>query len=161
MQITYEWICWLATTAGIILCMLPANERWCCSVTPSLIGWTHTQNDPCSWWGHIRSRHPVKNARTLSLTLNSLSPGRCEWSKFQTNLKWSMAEGWGISYWIGLRWMSLDLTDDKSTLIQVMAWCHQATSRCLNQCSPKSMLQYGVTRPQWVKQLGIIFNMEF
>ena len=27
-----------------------------------------------------------------------------------------------------LRWMPQDLTDDKSTLVQVMAWCHQTTS---------------------------------
>ena len=27
--------------------MCPANERWRYSVTPSLIGWVHTQNDPC------------------------------------------------------------------------------------------------------------------
>ena len=31
---------------GIILCMGPANERWCYTVTPSLIGWAYTQNDP-------------------------------------------------------------------------------------------------------------------
>ena len=35
------------TKPGIILCMRPVNERWCYSVTPSLIGWAHTQNDPC------------------------------------------------------------------------------------------------------------------
>ena len=45
-----------------------------------------------------------------------------------------------------LRWMPWDLTDGKSTLIQVMAWCCQATSHYLSQCWP-----YGVTRPQWVK----------
>ena len=28
--------------------MRPANERWRYSVTPFLIGWVHTQNDPCS-----------------------------------------------------------------------------------------------------------------
>ena len=31
-----------------------------------------------------------------------------------------------------------------------MAWCHQATSHYLNQCWPRSMSPYGVTRPQWV-----------
>ena len=31
----------------IILCMRPANERWRYIVTPSLIGWAHTQNDLC------------------------------------------------------------------------------------------------------------------
>ena len=35
---------------------------------------------------------------------------------------------------IALRWTSLDLSDDKSTLAQVMAWRRQATSHCLNQC---------------------------
>ena len=40
-------------TAGIILYMHPANERWCCIVTSSLIAWAHTQNNP--WdrsWQH-------------------------------------------------------------------------------------------------------------
>ena len=36
-----------------------------------------------------------------------------------------MNSGWGISYEISLRWMPLDLTDDQSTLVQVMAWCRQ------------------------------------
>ena len=30
--------------------------------------------------------------------------------------------------------MIQDLTDDKSTLVQVMAWCRQAKSHYLNQC---------------------------
>ena len=59
--------------------------------------------------------------------------------------------GWGISREIALRWMLLDLIDDKSTLVQVMAWCRQATSHYLNQCWPSSVLPYGITRPQWVK----------
>ena len=46
--------------------------------------------------------------------------------------------------------MPQDLTDDKSTLVQVMAWCRQATSHYLNQCWPRSPTPYGVTRPQWV-----------
>ena len=36
--------------------------------------------------------------------------------------------------------------DDKSTLVQVMAWCRQAPSHYLNQCWPISMSPYGVTR---------------
>ena len=46
--------------------------------------------------------------------------------------------------------MPQDPTDDKSTLVHVMAWCHQATSHYLNQCWPRSPMPYGVTRPQWV-----------
>ena len=47
--------------------------------------------------------------------------------------------------------MPQDLTNDKLTLIHVMAWCRQASSHCLNQCWPRSPTPYGVTRPQCVK----------
>ena len=49
-----------------------------------------------------------------------------------------------------LRWMPKDLTHDQSILVQVMVWCCQATSHYLNQCWPRSLPPYGVTRPQWV-----------
>ena len=35
----------------IMLSMASANERRCYIVMPSLIGWAHTQNDPC--WGVV------------------------------------------------------------------------------------------------------------
>ena len=54
-----------------------------------------------------------------------------------------MNGGWSISYEIALRWMPLDLTDEKSTLIQVMAWCPQATSHYLSQCWPRPMASLG------------------
>ena len=49
-----------------------------------------------------------------------------------------------------LRWMPWDLTNDKSALVQVMAWCRQATSHYLSQCWPSSMSPYGVNKPQWI-----------
>ena len=36
------------------------------------------------------------------------------------------------------------------SLVQVMAWCRQATSQYLNQCLRISLSPYGVTMPQWV-----------
>ena len=54
--------------------------------------------------------------------------------------------------------MPLNLTDDKSTLVQVMAWCHQATSHYLSQCWPRSMSPNGVTRPQRVKHKSVEFS---
>ena len=54
--------------------------------------------------------------------------------------------------------MSLDLTEDKSTLVQVMAWCRLATSHYLNQCWPSSMSPYGITRPQWVNNIETHFK---
>ena len=61
-----------------------------------------------------------------------------------------MTDGCGISCEIARKWMSLDLIEDKSTLVQVMAWCRQATSHYLSQCWPRSMSLYGISRPQWV-----------
>ena len=39
---------------------------------------------------------------------------------------------------------------DEQTLVPVMAWCHQARSHYLKQCSPSSMMQYGISRLQWI-----------
>ena len=62
-----------------------------------------------------------------------------------------MTDDFDISSEIALRWTSLDLNNDKSTLVQVMAWCCQATTHYLNQCWSRSLPPYGVTRPHWVK----------
>ena len=66
-----------------------------------------------------------------------------------------MIDGWGISCELALRWMSLDLID-KSTLVQVMAWCRQATSHYLSQWWPSSLLPYGITRSRdisaWINE---------
>ena len=47
--------------------------------------------------------------------------------------------------------MPQGISDDEPTLVQVMAWCRQAASHYLSQCSPRSLSSYGVTRPQCVK----------
>ena len=54
--------------------------------------------------------------------------------------------------------MPRDLIHDKSILVQVMAWCLQATSHYLSQCYPSYMSPYGVTRPQWVITLQLRQN---
>ena len=40
-------------------------------------------------------------------------------------------------------WIPLNPIDDKWTLIQVMACCHQAKSHYLRQCWPRPLLSYG------------------
>ena len=45
--------------------------------------------------------------------------------------------------------MPLNLTEDKSTMVQVMAWCCQATSHYLSQCWPRFISPNGITRPQY------------
>ena len=87
---------------------------------------------------------------------NSLSPGKFKWNFVHVIFKQILViDGWGISCEIALIHvcMSPDFIDDQSTLVQVMAWCRQATSHCLSQCWPRSLWPCGVTRPQWVNSL--------
>ena len=94
------------------------------------------------------------------LSFNSLDPGKFEWN-FRSLIFQiiSVIDGWGISCEFALRWVSHDLTDDKSTLIQVMAWCRQAASQYLSQCWSRSVSSYGITRSQWVKR--VIYSAMF
>ena len=86
------------------------------------------------------------------IDLNSLAPGRFSWRfRWVIFMLILVIDDWCMSCEIAIRWIQLDLTDDKSTLVQVMAWCRQATSHYLSQCWPRSLSPYGAIRPQWVK----------
>ena len=88
-----------------------------------------------------------------TMSFNSLPPGR-SWCGFE-NVIFNLAlliDIFKSSYDNVLRWMPQNLTDDKSTLVQVKAWCHQATRHYLSQCWPRSLSAYGFTRPQWGKR---------
>ena len=101
-------------------------------------------------WGVWSERQTITMTKIFSL--NSLAPGRFEQNFRKVIVKLiSVTDGWVIFCKIALIWMSVDLTDDKSTLVQVMAWCRQATSHYLSQCWLRSMWPYGVTRKEWVK----------
>ena len=95
------------------------------------------------------------------LVLNSLVPEWCG-----TSFKSAISEYvlWiqfiSTSRKIAFRWMAENTFDDKSTLVQVMAWCHQATSHYLSQCWPRSVLPYGITGPQWVNITSCTINMK-
>ena len=123
--------------------------------------WHHQQIDgndkhPWKWrifitghylsWCIPRSMSPYGD--TSLQWVNSLAPGR---PRCHFKLQFSISFYWVVSKDNALRWMLRDLINDKSILVQVLAWCHQATSHYLCQCWPSSMLPYGITRPQWVK----------
>ena len=81
----------------------------------------------------------------------------------------SLAFVWGIPRWpvnsphkwpvtrkmfpfddVILRWISLDLNDKKSTLVQVMDWCRQTASHYLSQCWPSYMSPYVRGIHRWI-----------
>ena len=61
MQTNSSWRLKSYVLAGMILYMRPANERRCYNVTPSLIGWAHSQNDP---WQAACGTNVVKSFTT-------------------------------------------------------------------------------------------------
>ena len=92
--------------------------------------------------------------------VNSLSPVKFEWNFRYVILKQILLiDDWIICCEIAQIWMSLDFTDDQSILVQVMAWCRQATSHYLSQCWPRSLSPYGITRPQWVKKNNLCWSI--
>ena len=93
----------------------------------------------------------ISNWSKHQVNLNSLAPWTCGSISRRVISKDMLGNNFmGTSCETALRWMPWNTFGDKSTLVQVMAWCRQATSHYLNQCWPRSMSSYGVTRPQWV-----------
>ena len=101
----------------------------------------------CLWYdvaGIWISAYSLKIFVVWIWLINSLAPG-----SFVQNFRLVifklilMTGGWGNSCKIALRWMPLDLTFDKSTLLQVMAWCRQTTSHYLSQSWSRSLVPLG------------------
>ena len=139
--------CWLIITEVPCGCDFTQNTRdidhW---------NYNHISRGPISYQVQTFSLATVKSQHHWYISQLKLSKKE----RFERNFRQvifqliSVTDGCGISCKIALRWMPLDLTDDKSTLVQVMAWCRQAASHYLSQCWPRFMSPYGVTRPQWV-----------
>ena len=99
----------------------------------------------------------------MNSIFNSLAPGKFEWNfRYVIFKRILLIDGSCISGDIAPIWISLDFTYDQATLVQVMAWCRQATNHYLSQCWPRSLSPYGVTRPQsdWTQRpLGDVLIM--
>ena len=104
------------------------------------------------WWIRSRQWYEGKLMKFYK-RINSLTPEKYEWNvRYVIFKRVLVIAGWGMSCEIALIWMSLDFTDDQSTLVQVMAWCRQAIIHYLRQCWPRALSPYDVTRPQWAKR---------
>ena len=66
-----------------------------------------------------------------------------------------------LSVWINIIYWNeyqRTLVYSESTLVQVMAWCHQAASHYMKQCWPGSPMPYSVTRPECVERYIYFWN---
>ena len=80
-------------------------------------------------------------------SINSLPPRRCHSKIWQYDFQtYSVIQNscWHL-LWNGSRGMPLNLVNEKSTLVQVMDLCWQATSHYFSPLWPKSLSSYGTT----------------
>ena len=92
------------------------------------------------------------------VSLVKLYSNECQWTLLMVNQHW-------FRQWLGavrqqaITWANVDpdlcchmasLGHHELTLVQQMAWCHQATSHHLSPCWLIFMSPYGITRPQWI-----------
>ena len=82
---------------------------------------------------------------------NRISRGDYQTANFQSCLLISILRS-SCDY--ALRLMTQDFTDYKSTMVQVMIWCSQATNHYLSQCSSRSLWSFSVARLRQVKTLS-------
>ena len=137
--------------------------KWLGAIRQQAITWANVDPDLCRHMaslGHNELKHSsmVRNGSGSELTkdtpclavivelwvvsyehFNPLAPGRCA-SMFKSIILEHMLQikFMIISCEISVRWMPQNTFDDRSTLVQVMAWCLQATSHYLKQCWPPS-----------------------
>ena len=108
-----------------------------------------------TYWGLNKMENGCHLANTFPWIKRHWPLGNFRTCNFQTNFSdwWLRHLLWNCPYMnvIGLHWWWV-------TLVQVMAWCHQATSHYLSQCWPRSLSPYGVTRPQWVNPTSIFLS---
>ena len=123
----------------------------CLNFTHKLYMWHVWANKAGGAW-HIQHVHEytLLTHKSTGGPFNSLSPRICSFNiEFVIFKLISWTDILSVSCEIALSWMPQDITGDKSTLVQVMAWCHQATCHYLSQRWHKSVLPYSVTGSQW------------
>ena len=89
----------------------------------------------------------------MQQVINSLAPGRYG-SKFKSIISTNISciQFMTSSNEFSLRRMPQNTCEDKLTLVQILAWCHWATSHYLNQCWLRSVSPYCIISSQWVNQ---------
>ena len=104
----------------------------------------HPHQVPSHNLNHCWPRYLTPNVVTRPQWVNSLVPGRSGFDfKNANSYLVLLILLFRSSHGNDPRWMSWDY---KSTLVQVMAWCCQATSHYPSQCWHIFMLPYGITR---------------
>ena len=143
---------------------VPTSERWCYIVMASLICWALTQNDPWACWVEfavlVRPDLYIKSGpwfinilrpdKMAGILQTAFSNAFSSMKKFEFQLRFecslllrvqlTISQYW-FSYWLG---------------------AEHTTSHFLNQCWPRCVMFYSITRLQWVYSfcVKIVYSLE-
>ena len=106
------------------------------------------------WWSIFTTTLMIWIGKSTSVYLyrQLTHPPWTKWPPFQRPhfqvrfCEWKFC----ILIWITWKYIPKHPINNKSSLVQVMAWC-QTASHCLNQCWPSSSMHICATRVRWVK----------
>ena len=143
---------------------IPWDKRHVSGTTAGYVGCVHHGRSAGRNWRHLVNREKgertrVKHKARLFHGLNLLAHVRCGSnygviSKHMLQIKF-MSTSCGTA----LRIIAQS-TFDKTTLVQVMAWCHQAPSHYLSQCWPRSMSPYGALGYNELPHCGLVMSYD-
>ena len=108
----------------------PSRARYMMGKTDLLTRWTK--------WIILCTWYCVRHFFVVECLKSLLVPKRCG-QNFKSIIFKLIIENNKLGFEIALRWMSQNLTNEKSMLVQVMMWCRQATGHYLSQCWPRYM----------------------
>ena len=112
-----EWVILMLNFRKTLMSLIVCDKiYWCLAWLKSIV-W----GGGLVWW-----------CQAAVLNINSLAPGKCSYFKILISGHTLQIKIMRNSSEISLRWMPQNTSDDKSTLVQVMGLCHQATSHYLS-----------------------------
>ena len=153
---------WVEGPFGTKLCDFHKADIWGCHICSYNINpnFESLKFLFCMWVSRIiRLFCSMSRCGDSSFQVSSFVPGRYG-NDFKGAIFKLFIHNTGLAAWCtdALTWIPKNLLDDKSTLVQVMAWCHQVTSQYLYQCRPRSISPYGMIMAKWVNEIKFKSN---
>ena len=149
--------------AGIILCIRPANERWRYTVTPSLIGWAHIQNDTWVWHRLVTSTSihtgwvDSHNFRHFKATHFKHIEAETRWPAFSRHFHTHFLEWKCMNFDYNFKKFVLRVlkgpVNSIPTLVQIMAWRRPGDKPLSEPMMVSLLMHICGTRPQWVNSM--------
>ena len=94
--------------------------------------------------------HVVQTVGCWIISVNSVLPVRCLHNVINVVFKHiAFINALVFAVALPFGWIPQDLTDQKSMLVQVLAWCLEVRSHYMCECWLNSMSIYDITRPKW------------